>query len=216
MSSSPLKLNFTHRLLPLAPHVLIFLCIMRMCMHMCTYTLHVYTYTQGDLQRLLSQETGLRQQVAAVQERIASLERTRASDKAFLQVLVCVTNTSEVHRLSVWWACCGGFCMFAGARSAPALCRARCPSGQRVLHQAVTLRAAPPHTEPCVPAALACLQPGWLLLLGGQPRPQLCSVILVCCVENAEKHVSASTKTQHSHTGAPGAADVQPGDAQEG
>jgi hypothetical protein len=41
---------------------------------------------QGDLQRLLSQESSLKQQVAAVQERIASTERARASDKAFLQV----------------------------------------------------------------------------------------------------------------------------------
>lgn len=41
---------------------------------------------QGDLQRLLSQEASLKQQVAEVQERIASMERTRASDKAFLQV----------------------------------------------------------------------------------------------------------------------------------
>lgn len=41
---------------------------------------------QGDLQRLLSHEAGLKHQVAAVQERIAGMERTRASDKAFLQV----------------------------------------------------------------------------------------------------------------------------------
>ncbi len=61
---------------------------------------------QGDLQRLLSQETSLKQQVAAVQERIANMERARASDKAFLQVsahvfaahtLVCCIQAAYDH-----------------------------------------------------------------------------------------------------------------------
>ena len=58
---------------------------------------------QADLQRLLSQEVSLKQQVAAVQERITSMERTRASDKAFLQVCLnmlhstCCTATASKH-----------------------------------------------------------------------------------------------------------------------
>jgi hypothetical protein len=47
---------------------------------------------QGDLQRLLSQESSLKEQVGAIQERIASMERARSSDKAFLQVGCVVTR----------------------------------------------------------------------------------------------------------------------------
>ncbi|KAF6264768.1 hypothetical protein COO60DRAFT_1654950 [Scenedesmus sp. NREL 46B-D3] len=42
--------------------------------------------TEADLQRLLSQEVGLRQQIGAMQERQAAAERARAADRAFLQV----------------------------------------------------------------------------------------------------------------------------------
>jgi intraflagellar transport protein 81 len=41
---------------------------------------------QGDLQRLLAQEGDLQQQVAAAQERLASVQRARAADRAFLPV----------------------------------------------------------------------------------------------------------------------------------
>jgi hypothetical protein len=41
---------------------------------------------QADLQRLLSQEAALKQQISAMQERQAAAERARAGDRAFLQV----------------------------------------------------------------------------------------------------------------------------------
>jgi hypothetical protein len=41
---------------------------------------------QADLQRLLSQEAALKQQISAMQERQAAVERARAGDRAFLQV----------------------------------------------------------------------------------------------------------------------------------
>eukprot|EP00879_Flechtneria_rotunda_P022653 GHRR01023922.1.p1 GENE.GHRR01023922.1~~GHRR01023922.1.p1 ORF type:complete len:356 (+),score=131.38 GHRR01023922.1:142-1209(+) len=42
--------------------------------------------TEGDLQRLLSQESALRQQIASIQDKQAALDRARAADRAFLQV----------------------------------------------------------------------------------------------------------------------------------
>jgi cell division protein FtsB len=44
---------------------------------------------QADLQRLLSQEASLKQQIATMQERQAAAERARAGDRAFLQVWWC-------------------------------------------------------------------------------------------------------------------------------
>jgi len=81
--------------------------------------------TQGDLQRLLSQEASLKQQVAAVQERIASMERTRASDKAFLQVGItatCSTECTKPHVLEEAAASsCPGYQLFVWLQIAAAV-----------------------------------------------------------------------------------------------
>eukprot|EP00879_Flechtneria_rotunda_P024027 GHRR01025449.1.p1 GENE.GHRR01025449.1~~GHRR01025449.1.p1 ORF type:complete len:555 (+),score=232.10 GHRR01025449.1:142-1806(+) len=54
--------------------------------------------TEGDLQRLLSQESALRQQIASIQDKQAALDRARAADRAFLQVRQAQQMASLVAR----------------------------------------------------------------------------------------------------------------------